>query len=115
MRRQLIDYYGTRWGKLPTSQEELFIHEATIDRLLWCSIYGWDMLPIFLVHETTSYSTTAVLDTRMGHGPYFPRGFPDGTCSLFSRGFFFVHETTTYSITAVLELRMGHAPYFSRP
>ena len=59
MRRQLIDYYGTRWGKLPISQEELFVHETTNYRLLWYSTFGWDKLPIFqeelFVHETTNY------------------------------------------------------------
>ena len=29
------------------------------------------MLPIFPVHETTTYSTTAVLDLRMENSPYF--------------------------------------------
>ena len=42
-------------------------------RLLWYSIFGWYMLPIFLIHETTTYSTTEVLDLRMGHASYLFR------------------------------------------
>ena len=70
MRRQLIDYYGTRWGKSPISQEELFVHEATNYRLL-------------------RYS--------MGQAPYFPRGFsrPRGNKS---------------STTSVLDLRRDMFP-----
>jgi hypothetical protein len=63
------------------------------NRLLRYSISGWDQLP-FHVHETT-YSTTSVLDFRMGPAP------------------FLVHEKT-YSTTAVLDFWMGPAP-FSRP
>jgi len=138
----LIDYYGTRWGKLPISQEELLVHEVTNYRLLRSSISGRDKFPIFLVHEMT-HSTTKVLDLRMGHVPYFSRPWdglfdyygtrsPDGTYSLFSSSMrqpnrllrysissldmfpiFLVHETI-YSTTTVLDLRMGHVPYFSR-
>jgi len=48
-------------------------------RLLRYSTFGWDKLPIsqanFLIHETTTYPTTSVLDLRMGQAPYFPSGF----------------------------------------
>ena len=43
------------------------------NRLLRCSISGWDQLPILVIHETTTYSTTAVLDFRTGPAPYFSR------------------------------------------
>ena len=46
-------------GKLPISQEEFFVHEATNYRLLRYSIFGWDKFSIsqeeFFVHEATNY------------------------------------------------------------
>ena len=42
-------------------------------QLMQHSNSGWDQLPILLVHETTTYLTTAVLNFRMGPTPYFSR------------------------------------------
>ena len=67
-----FDYYGTR---SPDRTHSLFSSSMRrqLIRLLRYSISGWDQLPILLVHETTTYSTTAVLDFRMGPAPYFSR------------------------------------------
>ena len=43
------------------------------NRLLRYLIFEWDQLPILLIHEMTTYSTTAVLKFRMGPAPYSPR------------------------------------------
>ena len=59
------------------------------------------MIPIFLIHETTTYSTTPVLDLRMGQAPYFPKG------SLRPRD-------DNLSTTSVLDPQMGPAPYLSK-
>jgi hypothetical protein len=99
MRRQLIDYYGTRWGKLPISQEELFVHEATVDWLLRCSISGWDMFPIFsssmrwrlirLLRYSTFGGTCFLYLKRTSSRSwddnlidYYGIRYLDGTCSL---------------------------------
>jgi hypothetical protein len=77
MRRQLIDYHGTRWGKPPIFQEEFLIHETTIDRLPRYSTFGWDKFPISQEESFRprgdNLSTTAVLDFRMGPTPYLSR------------------------------------------
>jgi len=60
MRRQLIDYSGTRHSDGTSSlspKRIFFIHEATNNRLLQYSNFGWDKFPIsqedFLALETT--------------------------------------------------------------
>ena len=91
----LFDYCGTRFLDGISS----LFSSSMRRQLIWLlrySISGWDQLPILLVHETITYSTTAVLDFRMGPAPYFS------------------HKTTIYSTTAVLDLRMGHALYLPR-
>ena len=72
-----------RKDMLPISQEDFFSSmRRQLNRLLRYTISRRDMLPIFqensrmgqtpyLSHETTTYSTTAVLDLWMGHDPYF--------------------------------------------
>ena len=63
-------------GHVPCGPRDKFSILSSIrrpNRLLRYSISGWDQLPILLVHEMTTYSTTAVLDLRMGNSPYFSR------------------------------------------
>ena len=76
MRRQLIDYYGTRWGKLPISQEELLVHETTIDRLLWYSMGASSLFP----KRNFSSMRRQLID-------YYGTRSSDGTRSLFSKNF----------------------------
>jgi len=80
-KQQLIDYFGTR------SSEG---HAPHIPR------------GFFLVHETmTNYSTTSVLDLRMGQVPYLSRG----SSSM---------KWRIISTTSELDLRMGHTPYLPK-
>ena len=86
MRRNLIDYYGTRF---PDGTSSLFFSTMRrLTRLLRYSISGWDQLPIFLDHEKT-YSTTTVLEPQMGLVPYI-----------------FLDHEKTHSTTTVLEPRI---------
>ena len=143
MRQQLIDYFGARSpnGTSSLSFSSMRRHPT---QLLWYSRSGWDMVPIsqenfrtgrapyfsrrfFLVHETTTYSTTAVLDlwrdtlpissetSSLLPRPRDDKGFDyHGTrpseehISHIPRGFLLVHETTQ-STTKVLDIWMGHA------
>ena len=68
----LFDYCGTRFLDGTSSLFSSSMRRQLI-RLLRYSISGWDQHPIFLVHKTITYSTTAVLDLRMGHTLYLPR------------------------------------------
>ena len=98
-----------RRDMLPISQEDfLSSMRRRLIRLLRYSTSGGTCSPypkrdFLLVHETTTYSTTAVLDIRMGQAPYLPK-----------RDFLLVHETTTYSTTAVLNIQMGQTPYLQK-
>ena len=98
MRRQLIDYYGTRWGKLPISQEDFLVHEATNHRLHRYSTFGGTCSP---------HPKRIISSMRRQIIDYYSTRSSDGTSSLFPKRNFFIYETTNYSTTSVLNLRLG--------
>ena len=140
MRRQLIDYYGTRWGKLPISQEELLVHETTNHRLLRYSTFGWDKLPIsqekLLVHEATNhrllrYSTVKWDKFPISQEELFVHEATNHRLLWYSTSGWdklrisqkdlFVHETIIYRLLQYSILRWDQLPisqkgfFFSRP
>ena len=129
MRRQIIDYFGTRpseghaphiprgfshpqgdklstttvldGGKLPISQEDFLVHEATNHRLLQYSTFGGTCSP---------HPKRIISSMRRQIIDYYSTQSSDGTSSLFPKRNFFIHETTNYSTTSVLDLRRDMLP-----
>ena len=98
---RLLQYSTYGWDKFPTSQEELFVHEATNYRLLRYSTFGWDKFPIpqeeLFVHEATNYRL-------LRYSTFEWDKFPIPQEELF------VHEATNYRLPRYLILRRDKFP-----
>ena len=130
IRRQLIDYLGTRYlngtRSLPPKRN-LSVQETTNYRLLRYSISGGDKFPIsekdLFIHETT---IDQLLDPQTGQPPYLqglshPQHNNSSittvldrqTTSPFSTKELLVHKTTRKSTTTILEKNDSRQPMTS--
>ena len=99
MRRQIIDYYGTRCSDGTRSlspRKSLSVHETTNYRLLWYSICGQDKFPIF-IHKTT-------IDRLLQYPVVKWNNFP------ISKKDLVVHRTTTRRLPQYLTYEEPESP-----